>query len=161
MLSQVGVEPIAFALFGRSQGAHPGAQVLLVLRSRAQREALPGSSNDVVPDKIRVLESGNKGAPLPCPCARDESRVGQNVSTVKDAWRRCERWWKRHTHRLERASQRFPAGIVNHLRRNPRGEDQGFPEFEGEILDVLGIRRHLQDLDCARGAAGGNPRRRF
>ena len=66
----------------------------------------------------------------------------------------------RHIQRLGRAGQRLAAGVSDHLRRDPRRQNQGLAEFEGKILDVGGERRHFQDLDRALGARGGNSRRR-
>jgi hypothetical protein len=54
------------------------------------------------------------------------------------------------------AGQRLAAGIVDHLRGDPRRQDQGFAELEREVFGVGGERGHLQRFDRAFGAGGGN-----
>ena len=65
----------------------------------------------------------------------------------------------RHVQRPDRASQRLAAGIVDHLGGDLPRQYQGFAELDGEVFDVGGKRRHLERLDGACRACGGNSRR--
>ena len=67
----------------------------------------------------------------------------------------------RHVQRTRGAGQRLATGIVHHLFGDPLRQDQGFAQFEREVLGVLGEGGHLQNMERARGAGGGNSRRGF
>ena len=59
----------------------------------------------------------------------------------------------RHAERPHGAGERLAAGIVHDLLGDARRQDQALAEFEREILDVGGERRHLQRFDRARRRA--------
>ena len=135
-------------------GAHPMAFVVIKRRAifgagGRHRRAAPGRQHDQRGSLAQSVVQARQ--PVNVVDGGAEFGIEEQQHSLKNR--------ARHVQRLRRASQGLAAGIVDHLRCNPRRQYQRLAEFKREVFDVGRERRHFQRFDGACRARGGNPRR--